>query len=410
MKSLKLAVRLLYNNISFHGLLILQTILVFAIASSVVSETNSFFYQKNLIKNLNNDYYAFFQTINERDLLSGTSEAELLTSFSTFDLNSVNQSLNGKTEFITEHSIFATQETTQEVFCISAFDQKLLSNVSVPLLRGKWITDVDKNNSYIRFVTDCTAYNIGDKIPLIINDDGEKINITLIVTGIAKTPFYSPSTSATATNPDVSTIMSEYEKSDPGNYISGIMCLEDLSVDLRSIIKYDFNYHVFFDESLTKSELEENINILKRYGSISSGKEILNETDKNIYEILKLQLPDIIFISLIALVGFCGISLINISSNMPLFALYSILGCSNRKCYLVLLFYVLIIDLSALFPIIFLLISATFSETIVAYYPFVNSSTFLVVFIIALLFVIISFAFVFISFQKQSSKQILRGE
>jgi len=409
MKSVKLAFRLFYRNIAHHSLLILQLVLVFIIGSSVVSEINGFFYQKNIIEPLDENNYVFLQCINEREMAAGSINQTGLMDYKKFDLASVKKELIGETSFITQKSIFAKSIDKTIHYDISCFDQKLLNNFNLPILRGDSFATTNKTQGLVRFITDCSDFNIGDSFPIIIENNGKEIEITLLVVGIAKTPFYGPTTSSTATIPDASTVLSEHTKSDK-NFVSGLICTEDIPYELNFAVSYDFNYHIFFDESLSDNEIKKNTSILKQYGNVSAGTEIIDTTNKNIIEALKIQLPDIIFISLIALVGFCGISLINISSNMPLFALYSMLGCSDIKCYIILFCYVLIIDLSALLPAVLLLISAMFSEYLAQFFPFVNFSTFAIVLIIALLFFLISFAFVLFSFRKRSTKQLLGGD
>lgn len=407
MKSFKLAFRLFYKNTVLHSLLIFQMILVFAIGASVVSEVNAIYYTKNIIRNLGNTNYAFFQTINERDLIAGSNDTNTFNTYNEFNLNIIKDKLNGKSDFITEYSLFGKNQTNNELFHLNAFDDVLLKNITIQMTNGNWFTNTDKKDGLVRFVTDCKAYNIGDIIPITIEDDTNQIKINLWVIGIAKTPFYTPTTSSTATKPDATTIVCECEPSDAGNYISGIICNKDIQTELTAAVKYDFNYHIFFEDSLTESELKENIETLELYGTVSTGREIIQETNKNIYQSLKQRLPDIIFISLISLVGFCGISLINISSNIPIFALYSILGCSKNKLNSILFFYVLIIEFSALTPTILLLIFAKISEHITPYIPFVNSGTYIIIISLALLFFFISYSFVIISFKKQSTKQLL---
>lgn len=407
MKSLKLAFRLFYKNTILHCLLVFQMILVFVIGASVISELNGVFYTKNIIKKLDNDNYVFFQTINKRELIAGNGDANAINKYNEFNLKKVKDELNGESEFITEYSLFGKSQENDAEFLLSAFGDELLNNLAIPITKGNWLTKTDEKEGLVRFVTDCKAYNIGDIIPIIIEDATKPIEINLLVVGIAKTPFYIPTTSSTATNPDVTTIVSECEPSDADNYISGIVCVEDIQSKLSTSTKYDFNYHIFFDNSLTESEIKENVETLKLYGTVSTGREIIEETNKNIYENLKLRLPDIIFISLISLVGFCGVSLINISSDIPVFALYSILGCSKNNLNSILFFYVLIIEFSALLPTILLLIFAKISERITLYFPFVNSITYIIIISLALLFFFISFSFVAVSFKKQSTKQLL---
>ncbi len=408
MKICRLAFRLFYKNPFQHCLLILQMVLVFIIGSSVVSEINGFFYQRNIINNLNTNNYVFFQKVNERELLAGSSNVNDLMNYKEFDLDTVKEQLNGTPDIITETSIFASSQDRSIKYQISCFNQKLLNQLCIPIIKGHSSFTSNISKGLVRFITDSTDFEVGEKIPVLIDDNGSTIEVTLLVIGIAKTPFYGPTTSSTATIPDVSTILSEYTKSDQ-NFISGLICSEDLQRELNSVVSYDFNYHIFFEETLSKSEKEENMDILKQYGNVSTGIEIMKETNKDIYDSLKLQLPDIIFICLIAFVGFCGISLTNISSNMPIFAIYSILGCSNFKCYLMLFFYVFIINISALTPTVLLLLLASYSERIAMYFPFVNYGTFAIILIIALSFFLISFVFVLFSFKKHSTKQLLRG-
>lgn len=407
MNSFKLAFRLFYKNPFLHCLLILQMILVFLIGATVISETNGLFYTKNIIKNLKTDNYIFFQTINKRDLLAGSNNADELNTYTEFNLKTVKNKLNGNPNFITEYFLYGKSQAYDEVFLLSAFGDELLKNINIPMVKGNWFANATKEENLVRFVTDCKTYNIGDIIPITIEDGTNQIKINLLVIGIAKTPFYIPTTSSTATKPNVTTIISECEPSDIGKYISGIICIDDIESELTPLVKYDFNFHIFFDDSLNKAETNENMEILKLYGTVSTGTEILEETDKTIYENLKQQLPDIIFITLISLVGFCGISLINISSNISVFALYSILGCSKNRLNSILFFYVLIIEISALSPTILLLIFAKFSERITPYFPFVNSGTYIIIISLALLFFFISYSFVIVSFKKQSTKQLL---
>ena len=188
MKSFKLAFRLFYKNTVLHSLLIFQMILVFAIGASVVSEVNAIYYTKNIIRNLGNTNYAFFQTINERDLIAGSNDTNTFNTYNEFNLNIIKDKLNGKSDFITEYSLFGKHQTNNELFHLNAFDDVLLKNITIQMTNGNWFTNTDKKDGLVRFVTDCKAYNIGDIIPITIEDDTNQIKINLWVIGIAKTP------------------------------------------------------------------------------------------------------------------------------------------------------------------------------------------------------------------------------
>ncbi len=407
MKAFKLAFRLFYKNAFQHCLLILQMVLVFIIGASVVSEINGLLYQKNIIKNLNTDNYVFFQKINDRDISIGSTNQSDHIGYENFDLDAVKKQLHGSTSFISETTFFARDIDNSCNLQISCFNESLLNKLNIPNIKGASFSKTEPKG-FVRFITDYSKFNIGDEIPIIIEQDSKKFNITLLVVGIAKSPFYGPTTSSTATFPDASTILYEYPKSE-SKYISGLICRDDLESELSSIITYDFNYHIFFDKNLSDTEIKENIKILNQYGTATTGKSIINKTNINVYESLKLQLPDIVFICLIAFVGFCGISLINISENMPTLALYSILGCSSKKCYEILSIYVLIINIASLLPTILLLFLATFSDEIAIYFPFVDNKTLAIVLVLAILFFLISVSFVLLSFKKHSTKQLRRG-
>ena len=290
MKIIKLAVRLLYKNVGLHCLLILQMILVFVVAASVVSEINGFFYQKNLIKGLDSKNYAFFQSVNERDLISSGVTDEVADNYNKFNINLVEKRLIGETVFITESDIYANSKQNFTFFCLRGFNQSFLEYISLPLIQGEWLTEVEKKEKCVRFVTDCKTYDVGEEIPVVINENGKTVEIVLLVTGIAKTPFYGPTSSSTSTIPDASTIITEYAKSESGSYISGIICIDDLQESISSITTYDYNYHVLFDENLSTKELQKNIKTLKLYGNVSDGAEIIEETEtRYLMKYLKIQ-------------------------------------------------------------------------------------------------------------------------
>lgn len=356
MKVFKLAFRLMYKNAFLHFLLILQMLLVFVIGSAVVSEINGIFYQKNIIKNLGNTNCVFFQGVNERELISG-SENDTITEFEIMNTEKVSNELIGSTKFVSEISLFGTSENDGANFNISGFDEILLKNINIPILKGGF-KDSKTDDNTVRFITDCKQYRVGDKIPLAVEDyDGNKLTINLLVVGIAKTPFFSPTTTATSTVADASTLLSEYQKSEAGKYISGVFCSNDIGEISAKLPKtfVPVNYYIFFDNSLTNADIEKNIEVLKHYGNAAEISQVLDQTDKGTSETLKVELPNIVFICLITLAGFCGISLLNMSANIRTFALYSILGCSRRKQNQILCVYVFIIETAALVPTLILI-------------------------------------------------------
>ncbi len=397
----------MYKNAFMHFLVILQMLTVFVIGCSLVSEINGIFYQKNIIKGLEDTHCAFFQGINEREIRMGTDEPRTAMQYKDFNTVTVSNELAGNTTFVSQIQLFATANSG-EMFNVFGFDEILLKNLKIPMKKGGFLNTAPDGT--VRFITDCKAYKVGEKIPVTFTDvNGNESSIELLVAGIAESPFFAPTTSSTSTVPDASTLLSEYQKSEKGTYISGVFCTDDLkklSVQ-PEIIAEPINYFVFFDSSLTEADIESNIKILERYGNVSDITAIIAETDKGIHDSLKIRLPDIVFISLIALVGFCGVSLLNMSANIKTFALYSILGCSRRKLKGILFAYVFILETSALIPTLLLVLSSYVFEPVKAYFSFINADTVFVMLAVFLLFFVFSFTFVLLSFKNNSMRQLL---
>ncbi len=409
MKTLKLSLALIYNKCFLHLLLIIQILIALIIGTSVMAEFASIYHQKNIIKDLGESNFVFFQGINSRDISTALTDGTgSITMFDSLDINTVRSSLKGDNTLAYQKNITFNSYKTGELFSISCFEEAVLENINLSVIKGKDFKETEKQPNTVRFITDCSAYKVGDTIPVKYTDnDGKTVDVTLLVIGIGEAPFFGPTTTRSATVTDQSTLTEEYSKSLSGYSIFGICCWEDLESigGITAPSTSTPNYWVFFDTALSQNDIDGNIKELSKYGSVTEFESIMEETDKIIEENLRYVLPDILFICIISVAGFCGITLINISSNMRYLSVYYMLGCSDKKMNKILFMYVFVIEFAAFIPATLLFLLASVSQTLRDLIGYLSTDGLLVYLAVFSVFLILSFAFVKAAFKGQSIRQ-----
>ncbi len=393
MKYLKLAEKLMHNHLLLHLLLIFQMTAVFLVLANIVSTICLTVYTRNIIKPLLNEYYCYFQSANQRQAFRAE---EFSYDMKQTDINSINAQLAGETLFCSQYEILFYSKQAGNSFDILGQEQKTLENTHADIKRGKWLTDAEKESGYIRIVTNDNRYKVGEVIEGYIQVGGSDIPIKLKVTGIAKNPFSFLSVNSGATYPSSETLVRDFEINSFASITQGLVCIEDISAyvgDFEPETPRYGNYHVFFDSSLTQIQYQENLEALKRYGNVASAADIQRNTNGVINENLKSELPSLVFASIIAMAGFSVISLINVSGNMKTFSLYCLNSCRKKTLYLIILLYTLSIVLASFIPTLLVLMCAKYISELESYFAFVNSYTFLLIGVAAVVFTVIPLFF-----------------
>ncbi|MGI6745358.1 MAG: hypothetical protein BWY46_00089 [Firmicutes bacterium ADurb.Bin300] len=403
MRLFKLAFGLIYRHMLLHAALIIQMTAVFLILANIVSTICLNLYSGNMMKNIFTQDFYRLEVLTERFLRVSTGGMTDISEIEAFDPEKVRGELKGDPVFCNEYvypAFFADGRCLDLIFQ----DERLIKNTNF-LLRGTAnIEASEKEEGVIRIITAGGNYKTGDSLRGYIEVEDKTVECEFKVAGTLKKPYSYLSATNSAVSLSASVIAEELM---PGQAIAFLDDMPDVTLKSANDYSGFCIYHVFFDDSLTSKEKAGNLATLQKYGSVTSAKEIEENTKKEISIWLEKKLPSLIFAAVIAVSGLSAVSLINISGNMNTFSLYCLSGCTKKRLYAIILVYILFIVSVSFIPAIGVLLISGFFRRLAAAFVFINHYTFITLGITALTLILIPVLFSLFAFRRKPLRAMI---
>lgn len=409
MKYFVLAYKLIFNHMVLHIILILQMIFALLISGSLISMLLLIDFSANTMKPSLDSKYCYFSPLNQ-----DAFEIVKIKNYKAPDMTDISKELTKVKNICYNKNLVVRSEpaapnTDYVIFDLTVQENEVINGTYVPMLLGKWLDETEKENGILRVVTNSLQYSVGEEVILQSDINGSKVELRLKIVGIAKNPFPYIGTSGGGNELCSANIIDTWDKKQYDKNIQfGIVAAEDLE-QIASFTCSNMttqNCNIFFEDTITDEELEHNITILERYGSVSEAESIKHFDNISKKHIIKEHLPRMIFIFTASIAGLGVVSAINTSNNVKMLSLFCISGCTRRKLYGIIFAYVLIIGLLSLIPVYLMYLLAPFSNNLSSYFVMINWISFLLPFFLVWVFAAISFIFPYSVLKKKPLNQI----
>lgn len=409
MKYLSLSYRMIFNHLFLHIILVLQIIFALLMSGSLISALLLITFSSNVMKPSLQKNYCYFSPMDSRTL-----EAAGVQNFEAADMNKIVKELTGVKSVCYNNNVVARSETGNPdtdyfVFDLTIQESDVISGTDVPMLHGSWLDEAEKEDDVIRVVTNSLHYSVGDKVKAQCDIDGNKTELTLKIVGIAKNPFPYIGTSGGGDELCSANIVDTCDKKQYDNKLYfGIASAEDFEALTDCFISRQAtqNCSIYFDDDLTDEQTEQNFSVLRKYGSVSSAESISYNDNVTRKFMIKENLPEALFLFAAAVIGMSAVSVINISNNVKMLSLFCISGCTRKQLNAIIFAYVMIIAVIALVPVYLIYLISPFIDFLSSYFVMVNWLSFLISFLLVLIFAVISFIFPYRVLKKNPLNQV----
>lgn len=229
---------------------------------------------------------------------------------------------------------------------IYAYNKQMIDNLKLPLKTGSWFNSETKSNDIIDAVSNLNdVFNVGDIINLTVKTrERKKVDFKVRIIGILKNPAYIPTASVVGQE-----IFSAHLFNDTSYNKTGAPAILINSDDIEKIEQIftntPKNEFIVFNDNIGEEEYDSNIKAMTSKGLVATSEDISNTDKEWISTSLEENLPMIIFLAILSLIGLISISIINMTNYLKTFSIYFICGCTWKNCYKVIVSYFSIIFL-----------------------------------------------------------------
>ncbi|MEG0546590.1 MAG: hypothetical protein RR552_05315 [Oscillospiraceae bacterium] len=375
-------------------LLVLQLAFLMFFTLNYAFATSQLSYPERILKDTTDTSYTYFSPI-LYDLynINNNTDIKITKSpYADFD------KLNGLKAVENVYTVFDGKNPKE----LRAYPKLLTEKLKIPMRKGVWLSEA--KDSTEEGVINCVTSNNSRKINEIISFDeiNNKLSIKLKVVGIADEPYFrfnqnyggekdlvlSGVFTATQKN---ETIANKYE----------ILWADDEQIlaPLRKTETTCPNRLLFFNE-ISDVQREENLKILKESGGVLTTDLAADDVGKSMY--IKEELPMVLCVWIISLIGFCCATIIFIQNAEHCFTVFEICGASRRQNIMACIAVSMMIVAFAALPYVFLVPIAGIFNVFRWTYSFISLG-FYIISGCVLLFFALSALMTFITFKSRKS-------
>lgn len=326
-KTLHLAGDVLWKNKLLTLLLVLQLVFTMFFTLDYACETYSIIYPKKVMGGCTATNFAYFSPIDYEiyGMAEGINMENSATPHADFD------KLNGliSSENVYEASDGSAYSEHRTYLELRAYPKLLNEKLNISMRKGKWLTEAQADSAgSINCVTSNAKREIGDIISFC--DSESKVRLDLRVVGVAADPYFCFDQYAGGEMLAFSQISKSTEKNEL--LVSGAEILwidsEYVPQSIRKQQPKTDNRLLFF-EDISKEEMQENIQILKKSGSVLTAESSFDLVRQS--AMYKEDLPQVLCVWFISLVGFICAAVLVMRNSKSSFTVYRVCGASKRQ-------------------------------------------------------------------------------
>ena len=227
---------------------------------------------------------------------------------------------------------------TQEPYCtVYAQEHALLALLQIPLQKGTWFGSESLRDAVPAVVAQHhNRWKTGDRFALDEDGDGSD-DITFEVCGIL--PEHSHLFSFCISGDMLCSMDLIQPDPEEPEGCPLILCETEKLPAAVLPREVSLNSVIFFDNDLTEADMQENMRIMKQYGSVSDRDMLQTGTEQHIRQQLFRFVPISILFLLTGIIGLLSISILNFMLYKRHFAVFFLCGAEWRQCIAVNLIY-----------------------------------------------------------------------
>lgn len=396
MTSFKLGFRLFSQNSFINSLLALELLLVFLLCASLTATISFLIQAQKDLSPTQKQKFVYYMPNTNRTIRDGN----------TFVKQKDEVLLNKYPELISVgHAIPVSFETDAEAlpnrFTFRAYNTEMINGVKTKMKDGSWFMHDAPEGCIPLVVTDSNI-----PVGTIINAYNRKLSleISFYVTGIAKSPFYYYDSGRSGDRLGSNDILELYKAKESSDF-TGVFNYEQVKGFDYEKIDMTVNRYLYFeyetDSDVYSSYKEE----LKFDGFIADSASI-REVDYEFYiTTLKNELPEILCLFIISMVGLMSIAIMNISRMIPTFGIYAVCGCSKKTNLRIISVYLAIITaVSLIASFVFMILCKKLDFE---YFSAITVSNFYALLGLSVFIYIVTMIFVILRFKKNSLRKMI---
>lgn len=332
-KYFHLAFDLFLNNWRRMFLLIIQMVFLLFLTIDSFQQIINVVYPQTIFNKSNIHQIVYFQPNSSIfNIYSKYYGENLNTESDSYDCFS---ELNGLKSI--ENCYTLSGEDNKTILYASGYNMNL--TLAPKMIKGKWITDATSSKLYVRCVTSNRNYNIGDILEFV--DIDSKKAIELIITGIISDPYVEFSNSCSGANAltDILEFTNKQSLDSKGtllwinyNDIPNVNNFNDFE-EMFSVptLYFQSARYLFFDESLTNEQMQNNLNLLNSNGEVFTSSVAESKKDESVENFKNNELPTLISVTIICFIGVCFTIAVCIGESRLNFNIYYLCGAYHSQ-------------------------------------------------------------------------------
>lgn len=320
-KTLHLAGDVLWKNKLLTLLLVLQLVFTMFFTLDYTCKAYSLIYPKQVMGSCTATNFAYFSPIDYKiySMAEGINMESTASPYADFD------KLNGLISSENVYTVFDENAYLE----LRAYPKLLNEKLNISMRKGKWLTEAQTDSAgSINCVTSNAKREIGDIISFC--DSESKARLNLRVVGVAADPYFCFDQYAGGEMLAFSQISKSTEKNEL--LVSGAEILwidsEYIPQSIRRQQPDTENRLLFFGD-ISKEEMQENIQILKKSGSVLTAESSFDLVRQS--AMYKEDLPQVLCVWCISLVGFICAAVLVMRNSKSSFTVYRVCGASKRQ-------------------------------------------------------------------------------
>lgn len=342
MKYIKLGYLLFLKNLKLNFIVIFEIIAMILVGVNMISLVSIGVQASVLVQPLTSSKFVYYMsTENYLDIINmDSSHDDKKNNSENPDIENV----KFRTRiFITDASCISKDDSPVKVY---AYNKSLIDFLKIPLKDGEWYAEQTENNSVIDAVsTSNKLFEVGDIVVLKLHTQNLKPKeIKVRIIGVLDDPAYLPNTQHISQSAFSLTLFSDvsYNKIGEPTILINSEDIVDIENTFLNATKSEF---IVFNDDITNEEYQDNIRNLSENGLVATSDDIKQNDKEWVVSLLKENLPMIIFLFVISIIGLLSISIINMANYVKTFSIYFICGATLKDCYKVVISYLLIMFL-----------------------------------------------------------------
>lgn len=183
---------------------------------------------------------------------------------------------------------------------------------------------------------------------------------------------------------------------------------ESAIIPYKSSVYFEYSCKmIFFNQEITDAEINHNLELLQKTGSVKSFAELYNDGIQRASSDMQSLLSVALCVFVISLVGMVSMVILNMVRFLPTFSIFYICGCKWIGCLKIILVYLLLICGPAVLGIFLVALASVLSDAMFNMQLIINSFNILTTFAMLVLVVFLSISSAYILLKKNSPIQIL---